>query len=92
MIEFKEKDSVLYFTARVVPRASKSEIVGEYNGALKIRIAALPIDNAANTELINVLAKFFEVPRGSIEILSGENSKTKLMSISGATSEKFELI
>jgi uncharacterized protein YggU (UPF0235/DUF167 family) len=40
LIEFSEKDGYLIFTVRVVPRSSKSEIVGEYNGTLKIKIAA----------------------------------------------------
>lgn len=70
-------------TVRVVPRASQSEIVGEYDGALKIRLAAPPVDGAANAELIKVLAKFFEVPRNAVEILSGETSKTKQIRIFG---------
>jgi hypothetical protein len=73
------------FTVRVVPRASKSEIVGEYNGAFKIRIASPPVDGAANTELIRLLAKAFHVPRNSVEISLGQTSKIKKIRIAGIT-------
>lgn len=48
MINFTEKDDWLIFEVRVVPRASKSEIVGEFGGALKLRIASPPVDGEAN--------------------------------------------
>jgi len=88
LITFTEKDGNLIFTARVVPRASKSEIVGELDGALKIRIAAPPVDGAANAELIKLLAKTFEVSKSEIEITSGQTSKTKQIKISNKTREK----
>ncbi len=88
LITFTEKDGNLIFTARVVPRASKSEIVGELDGALKIRIAAPPVDGAANAELIKLLAKTFEVSKSDIEITSGQTSKTKQIKITNKTREK----
>jgi len=88
LITFTEKDGNLIFTARVVPRASKSEIVGELDGALKIRIAAPPVDGAANAELIKLLAKTFEVSKSEIEITSGQTSKTKQIKITNKTREK----
>jgi uncharacterized protein len=74
---FNEKDGAIIFTVRVVPRASKSEIVGEMDGALKVRIASPPVDGAANAELIKVLAKNFGVAKSAIEIVGGQTSKTK---------------
>ena len=76
------------FTLRVVPRASKSEIVGEHDGALKVRIASPPVDGAANKELIRLLARSFGVARSAVEIVSGESSKTKHMRITGVTAEE----
>lgn len=70
MIKFKEKDGCLIFNIRVVPRASKTEIVGEYDGVLKVRIASPQVDGAANTELIKVLAKQFGVPKSAVEIMA----------------------
>jgi len=88
LIKFTEKNGNLIFTARVVPRASKSEIVGELDGALKIRIASPPVDGAANAELIKLLAKTFEVSKSDVEITSGQSSKTKQIKITNKTREK----
>lgn len=84
MIRFTEKNNSLVFTVRVVARASKSEIVGEMDGALKIRIASPPVDGAANAELVRLLSKTFGVSKSDVEILSGETSKTKQVRITGA--------
>ncbi|MEP6719675.1 MAG: DUF167 domain-containing protein [bacterium] len=65
-----------------MPRASRSEIVGEYNGALYVRLAAAPVDRAANKELIAVLAKALHVSRSAIEINSGHTSKLKRVRVS----------
>ncbi|HEY0659256.1 MAG TPA: DUF167 domain-containing protein [Pyrinomonadaceae bacterium] len=88
MVTLTEKDGNLMFTARVIPRASKSEIVGELDGALKIRIASPPVDGAANAELIKLLAKTFDVSKSDIEITSGRASKTKQIKIINQTREK----
>jgi len=88
MVLFTEKDNSMIFTVRVVPRASKSEIVGEHNGALKVRIASPPVDGAANAELIKLLAKTFNVSKSEVEITVGQASKTKQVKISNATGEK----
>jgi hypothetical protein len=83
VIQFTEKDGNLIFNVRVVARASKSEIVGDLDGALKIRIASPPVDGAANAELIKVLAKKFNVSKSAVQILSGQTSKTKQIKITG---------
>jgi len=87
MIQFTEKDGAIIFNARVAPRASKSEIVGFHDGALKIRIASPPVDGAANAELIKVLAKRFNVAKSAVKIIAGQSSKTKQIKIVGGKSE-----
>jgi uncharacterized protein (TIGR00251 family) len=77
---------------RVVARASKSGIAGEHDGALKIRLAAAPVDNAANEELIKLLAKEFGAAKSDVDIVSGHTSKIKQVSISNATKEKLSAI
>ena len=89
MIQFVEKAGGLIFNVRVVPRASKSEIVGEMDGALKVRIASPPTGGAANAELIKILAKKFDVAKSAVEILSGQTSKQKQVRISGINHEDF---
>ena len=84
MIEFLEKDSALIFSVRVIPRSSRSEIVGEYDGSLKVKLNSPPVDGAANAELIKLLAKEFDVSKSQVEILSGNTSKQKQVKISGA--------
>lgn len=88
MIEFLEKDGSLTFTLRVIPRASRSEIVGEIDGSLKVRISAPPVDGAANIEVIKLLAKAFGVGRSAVSIVSGETSKTKRVRVDGGSATR----
>lgn len=90
MINFTEKNGAIIFNVRVVPRASKSEIVGEHDGALKIRIASPPVDGAANAELIKLLSKTFDISKSEVEILAGQTSKTKQIKIANVEIERFK--
>lgn len=90
MIKLTARDNTITFTVRVQPRASQTAIVGELDGALKLRLAAPPVDGAANEELIRWLAKFFDAPRAAIEILSGMTSKQKLIRVSGVQPDAAE--
>jgi uncharacterized protein (TIGR00251 family) len=85
LIRYLQDGRSLTFAVRVVPRASRSEVIGEYDDALKVRIAAPPVDGAANRELIKLLARAFKLPPGSVAIISGRNSKTKTVRIEGAS-------
>lgn len=76
------------FAVRVQPRASRSGVAGELDGALKIRLAAPPVDGEANEELIRVLAKLFDMPRAQIAIASGQTSKNKLIHIAKMSADK----
>jgi len=87
MINYSEKNGSLAFSVRVVPRASRSAIVGEHDGALRVRIAAPPVDGAANEELVVTLAKAFKVPRGAVEITAGHSSKLKHVIVMGGSPE-----
>ncbi len=66
------------FVIRVVPNASKTEVVGWMSdGCLKMKIAAPPVDGKANQELVSYLAKKFRVSKSEIEITNGLASKKK---------------
>ena len=73
------------FSVRVQPRAARSELAGEYGDALRIRLAAPPVDGAANDELVSFLSNVFAVTRKSIRILAGETARSKLIEIEGIT-------
>ncbi len=88
MLELTEKDSSVTFRVRVQPRASRSEVVGEYGGAIKVRIAAPPVDNQANDECRRFLAKRLGVSASDIEILSGNSSREKLIRVYHITAQQ----
>ena len=83
MIPYNDENGTLTFKVLVSPRASKTDIVGEHDGALRVRIAAPPVEGAANEELTRILAKSFGVSRTAVEISSGHSSKRKTVSITG---------
>ncbi len=88
LMHFLEENGAVTFPVRVVPRSSKNEIVGEHDGALKVKIASPPVDGAANEELTRLLSKTFGVAKSSVEIVAGHTSKTKRIRINGVTAEK----
>ena len=90
MIQFSEDSRGLTFTVRIVPRASRSEITGEQSGALRVSIAAAPVEGAANQELIKLLAKTFKLPQKAVEIVSGAASKNKIVRIQGADATRLQ--
>ena len=90
MIQFSEDSRGLTFTVRIVPRASRSEITGEQNGSLRVRIAAPPVAGAANQELIKLLAKTFKLPQKAVEIVAGATSKNKMVRIQGADATRLQ--
>ncbi|MBQ0753976.1 MAG: YggU family protein [Gammaproteobacteria bacterium] len=63
------------------PRASKTEVIGEHGGAIKIRINAPPVDGEANAELIAFLAKQFGVNKSAVHIDSGAGGRRKTVRV-----------
>ena len=77
----------LKFRLRVQPRARRSEISGAHNGALKIKVTAPPVDDAANRAVIEYLAGRLGVSKSGISILSGARSKEKVLLIKNISLE-----
>ena len=67
----------------VVPRTRTTEVVGRHGDALKIRLAAAPMDGAANDELVRFLAEQLGVPRTVVTIAAGHTSRRKIVKIAG---------
>jgi uncharacterized protein (TIGR00251 family) len=84
-VNIQQHGNAVTLSVYVQPRASRSEIVGEHGDALKVRLAAPPVDGAANEELIRFAAKLFGVSASSVSIRSGQASRTKLIEITGVT-------
>ena len=68
---------------RVIPRAGRSGFAGLRDGALLVKLAAAPVDGAANAELIALLAKTLKIPKRDITIVSGERSRSKRVRVAG---------
>jgi uncharacterized protein (TIGR00251 family) len=78
------------FKIFVQPGSSKNMIAGLYRDSLKIKLMAPPVEGAANKMCIQYLAKSLEVPKSSLEILSGHTSRTKQVLLKGNGSELSE--
>ena len=83
MLVVKESEDSVTFDVRVVPRASRSELRGVIDGALKVSLSAPPVDGAANAALIEFLAELLSVQRRAVEIQHGLQSKRKVVRVSG---------
>ncbi len=71
----------------VAPRARATGVAGRHGDAIKIRIAAPPVDGAANAELLRFLAERLGVPRGAVAIVSGAGARRKTVEIAGLTTD-----
>jgi uncharacterized protein len=69
----------------VQPRASRTEVVGLHAGAIRIRIAAPPVDGAANEALTAFLAKRLGLARRAISFASGHGGRRKVVAVEGVT-------
>ena len=88
MIEVSERDGSVVLAVRVQPRASKDEIAGEMDGALKVRLRAPAVEDRANQALIDFLAELLKTPRSAVSILSCERSRVKRIEIRGVTRQQ----
>jgi len=72
---------------RVIPRARKTELAGLRDDAVLIRLAAPPVEGAANDALVTFVAEWLAVPRRAVHIVSGERSRRKRLSVDGLTAD-----
>lgn len=69
----------------VQPRASRTELAGRHGGALKIRLAAPPVDGVANEALLGFLAERLGVPRRGVTLERGHTGRAKSVRVDGIT-------
>ncbi len=73
----------------VQPRARRNEIAGLHNGALKLKLCAPPVDDAANRAVIEYFASLLHLPKSSLRILSGMKSRDKILRIESISQGDF---
>jgi uncharacterized protein len=88
-IEVSQSRFGLTFAVRVSPRAGRTAIAGVRAAGLAVRLAAAPVDGAANDALIALLAEAFDRPRRDVTIVSGHTSRNKRVAIAGLTESQF---
>jgi uncharacterized protein (TIGR00251 family) len=84
-VDVVEKSGLVSLAVRVQPRARRDEIVGEWQGGLKIRLTAPPVDDRANEALRRLLAVRLNVPLSAVRIAAGERSRTKRVEVRGVS-------
>ena len=88
MKRIQDHDEGSVLTVRVLPRARKSVLAGWHDNALKVRLAAPPVEGKANLALIAFLAKALGIRKQQIELLSGDHSRQKRLLIRDLTAEE----
>lgn len=84
-LRVSQLDGRVRFSVHVQPRASRSEIVGLHGDAIKLRLCAVPARDAANDELVRMLADAFAVGARAVKIIAGPRSRSKVVEIEGIT-------
>ena len=87
MIRVHESAKGVSFAVKVHPRARKNQITGVVGEALKLALTAPPLEGKANEAVIEFFADFFDIPRSSVTIASGETSRNKVIRIPGISAE-----
>jgi uncharacterized protein len=82
-------DSFVTITVRVTPRGGRDAVIGwrAADGVLLLRVAAPPVEGAANKAVANLLAETLGVKRGQVTLTSGETSRDKRFRVDGLTAD-----
>lgn len=88
MLDIRGEKNGVTFRVRVQPRSSRNQVAGFLDGALKVRLAAPPVDGEANEACREFLASLLGVPRSHVAIVAGNTGRNKVVRIEGVTPEK----
>lgn len=88
----QDKDGHLVLTLYIQPNASKTEVAGLHDGALKIKVAAPPADHQANDKLLEFLRKSFKVSKKQVILKHGEHARQKIVEIVDPITSPDELL
>jgi uncharacterized protein (TIGR00251 family) len=81
----REEAGAIVLALHVQPGAARTEVAGVHGEALKVRLAAPPVDGKANAELLRFLAREFGVTLRNVELLRGATARAKLVRINAPT-------
>jgi uncharacterized protein (TIGR00251 family) len=73
---------------RVQPRAKRTEVAGERDGAVVIRVSAPPVEGKANEAVRRLIAERVGVPRSAVRIVRGESGRDKLVRVAGLSADE----
>ncbi len=88
----KEVPGALELAVLVQPRASRTRVVGEHDGMLKIQLAAPPVDGEANAALLEFLAKQLGVPKRQVTLVAGDAARRKRVRVEGLGAARVEAV
>lgn len=92
MIPIRDTPRGATLEVRVQPRARKTAITGEMGTALKLALSAPPIEGRANEALVEFFSELFNVSRSSVQVLTGAQSRTKVIAIAGRKAQELTAI
>jgi uncharacterized protein len=87
MVSIQDTPNGATFAVKIHPRARKNAITGELEDALKLSLTAPPVEGRANQACIEFLANLLNLPRSSVTIASGQNSRRKVIRVSGVSAD-----
>jgi uncharacterized protein (TIGR00251 family) len=85
-------DGSIHLTVKVIPGASKTEIVGVKDGRLRIKVASVPEKGKANSELVSFIAKTIDCTTREVNILRGEKNRQKILVLPIESKDELEKI
>src|SRR5262245_54135711 len=89
-VKLNVKRGAVVFGVKIQPRASKNEVAGVTEGALKIRLQSPAVEGRANEALCEFLAELLRRPKSAVRILAGQRSRMKRVEIAGVTAAEVE--
>jgi len=89
---YRREGESIVLVLHVQPGAKRTEVSGLHGKALKIRLAAPPIEGRANEALLRFIAEKFDVPQREVELLRGGQSRHKMVKVTGSVVQPESLL
>lgn len=86
----QDRDGAFCLSLHIQPGAKKSSVAGLHGEALKIRLAAPPVDGKANTALVAFVAELLQLPRAAVSLKSGQTSRQKVLRVEGVDEKRLD--